>query len=259
MIKMNPKYTTLLFILGAILIGFSGCHKPYGINGNDQVVTETRQMHSFDKIVNEGSFNVYITQDSIFQVIVEAESNLIPYIKTLVNGNTLIIDTRESLNNHSPMNIYVKTPTLFSVDLQGSGLINLDSLNTDHLHIEISGSGNINGELVANSATTVVSGSGSIFLKAHTNTIDTRISGSGILDLSGETNKGTHTISGSGNINAYNFIQKECFAKISGSGNMYLNVSDYLDANISGSGSIFYIGNPQVTVRITGSGSVIHQ
>ena len=127
------KYSALLFIIGAVLIGFSGCHKPIGINGNGQVATETRPMVSFDKIVNEGSFNVYITPDSIYQVMVEAESNLIPHIRTMVNGNALIIETRENLNNNYPMNIYVKSPKLNSIELHGSGLISLDSLKTEHL------------------------------------------------------------------------------------------------------------------------------
>ena len=256
---MQVKYFILIATIGTVLFWSSGCRKPFGISGNNQVTTETRQMVSFDEIVNEGSFNVYITQDSIYQVIVEAESNLIPHIKTRVNGNTLIIETKESLNNNSPMNIYVKTPVLYSVDLEGSGLISIDSLNTDHLNVEINGSGNINGEVVANSVNTKISGSGNITFEAYTTSIDTKISGSGNIDLRGESNTGTFTISGSGNINSYNFTQKDCTAKISGSGNMYLNVTDFLDASISGSGSIFYIGNPQITVSITGSGSVIHQ
>ncbi len=80
-----------------------------------------------------------------------------------------------------------------------------------------------------------------------------------VLDLMGESNTSTHTISGSGDINAFSFIQKECTAKISGSGNMYLHVIDYLDVNISGSGTVFYIGDPQLTIKITGSGSVVKQ
>ena len=256
---MKTKYSILIFAIGAILLWSSGCSKPYGINGNNQATTEIRQMHSFDRIVNEGSFNVYITHDSIYQVIVEAESNLIPHIRTMVNGNTLILDTRENLNNYSPMNIYVKTPELFGVELSGSGYMGLDSLNTEHLNVEISGSGNINGVVVANTVYAKISGSGNIFLDAHTTSIETKISGSGNIDLTGESNTGTHTISGSGNINSYNFVQKECFAKISGSGNMYLNVNDYLDINISGSGSIFYIGNPQTSIKITGSGTVHKQ
>ena len=256
---MQLKYSILIVTIGAVLLWSSGCRKPFGISGNNQVTTETRQMVSFDKIVNEGSFNVYITQDSIYQVVVEAESNLIPHIKTLVNGNTLIIDTRESLNSHSPMNIYVKTPVINGIYLKGSGYMNLDSLNTDHLKLEISGSGNISGVAIANTIYAEISGSGNIFLEASTSSIETKISGSGILDLMGESNAAIHTISGSGDINAYSFIQKECTAKISGSGNMYLHVIDYLNVNISGSGSVFYIGDPQLTIKITGSGSVVKQ
>lgn len=256
---MKTKYSILIIVIGTILIWSSGCHKPFGISGNNQLTTETRQMFSFENIINQGSFNVYISHDTIYQVIVEAESNLIPYIRTRVNGNTLEIDTKENLDNHNPMNIYVKTPELYSIELSGSGLMSVDSLNTSHLNVEISGSGNINGEVVSNSVNAKISGSGNISLEAYTTNIDTRISGSGNIDLNGETNTGTHTISGSGNINSYNFVQKDCSATISGSGNMYVNVTHNLNANISGSGSIFYIGSPQVTVKITGSGSVIHQ
>jgi hypothetical protein len=256
---MKYKNSIVIIAFAAILVWASGCHKPFGISGNSQVSTETRPMVSFDKIVNEGSFNVYITPDTIYQVVVEAETNLIPYIRTMVNGNTLIIDTRENLNNNYPINIYVKTPVLHSVELQGSGLMVFDSLKTENMLIEISGSGDINGEVVANTVNTKISGSGTIFLEASSNSFEADISGSGYLDLRGETNTAHLFINGSGNINAYNFIQKDCYAKISGSGDMYLNVLNNLDVNISGSGNIFYTGNPQLTINITGSGSVIHQ
>lgn len=256
---MKVKYITLIMAIGMVLLWSTGCHKPLGIDGNNQVTTETRQMVSFDRIVNEGSFNVYITQDSIYQVIVEAESNLIPYIRTRVNGNTLEIDTKEDLNNHSTMNIYVKTPVVNGIYLSGSGIMSIDSLEAGNVQIEISGSGNISCTTVANSVNAKISGSGTINLIATTSNTETKISGSGNIDLTGETNTAKHSISGSGNINAYNFITKECESNISGSGNMYVNVSEILDVYISGSGSVFYMGNPQLTVNIPGSGGVYKQ
>lgn len=256
---MNTKYISIVIVFAAILLWSSGCKKPFGIEGNNQVITETRQMVSFDRIANDGSFNVYIVQDTIYQVIVEAESNLIPYIRTRVNGNTLEIDTKENLNSNSSMNIYVRTAEVNGIYLNGSGIINMDSLSSNNLIVDISGSGNINLNTTANSVNAKISGSGAIFLGAKTTNIETRISGSGNIDLTGETNTGKHTISGSGNINAYNFMHKECEAKISGSGNMYLNVTDMLDVYISGSGSVFYIGDPQLSVSIPGSGGVYKQ
>ena len=64
-------------------------------------------------------------------------------------------------------------------------------------------------------------------------------------------------ISGSGAVKAYDLELDECHAKISGSGDMYVNVHDLLDVIISGSGSVYYIGYPEIHTNISGSGKVI--
>lgn len=58
--------------------------------------------------MNDGEFNVYIGQDSVFEVSIEAESNLVPYIRTRVNGTTLHIDTRENLRDHLRIGKHVR-------------------------------------------------------------------------------------------------------------------------------------------------------
>lgn len=256
---MKLKQIILFGILVSVILWSTGCNKIVGINGNNQVNSETRNLVSFDKVENDGTFNVYITQDSIFTARVEAESNLIPHIRTRVNGNTLEVDTRENLHNNQPMNVYITTPIIQGAYLSGSGTVTIDSLDTENMEVVLSGSGNMKGEVTSNALTTRISGSGTINLYAITNSCNTRISGSGNIELYGETLNGDFSISGSGNIQSTNFEQQECIAKISGSGNMYLNVVDYLDVTISGSGSVYYIGNPQTNISITGSGSVIKQ
>jgi hypothetical protein len=259
-LKKMKKYLILLIVIfSAAIFLMSGCRKYPRIVGNNQVTTETRQLVSFDRVENDGTFHVYIEQDSVFSATVQAESNLIPHIRTRVNGSTLIIDTRENLNNNAPMNIYVTTPIIQGAYLSGSGSLTLDSLYTQHMDVVISGSGSASGYITGTSLVTRISGSGTINLEAYTSTCSTSISGSGDTDLLGETLNGNFSISGSGSIRSYNFTQKECIAKISGSGSMYLNVSDKLDVTISGSGSVYYIGEPALNVKITGSGQVIKQ
>ncbi len=254
------KYTIIILVLfSAAFLLTTGCQKYFKISGNSQVTSESRTLVSFDKVENNGTFNVYIRQDSMFSATVEAESNLIPYIRTRVNGNTLIIDTRENLQNHSPMNVYVTTPIIQGAYLNGSGTVRLDSLDTEYLEVVLSGSGLMSGYADASSLITRISGSGSINMEAYSNSCSAIISGSGDIDLIGETLNGNFSISGSGNIRSYNFQQKECIAQISGSGSMYVNVTDYLSVTISGSGSVFYIGEPSLNVKITGSGRVIKQ
>lgn len=255
------KIPNSIIILFSSLLIFSlgSCNKINSIHGNGQIITETRPMISFDKVENQGTFNVFIIEDSVFTVSIEAESNLVPYIRTMVNGNTLIIDTKENLDNNYSMNVFVRTPTIHGATLSGSGYITLDSLVTDNMNVTISGSGGISGEVETTYLQNQISGSGNINLFAKTVNCDTRISGSGSITLTGEGSSGNFTISGSGQIRSTNFPQKECIAKISGSGDMYLNVSDFLSVVISGSGSVFYIGNPSLNINVSGSGNVIKQ
>lgn len=256
---MKTKYSILFILLTTVIIWSAGCNKMNRIEGNGQITIESRQMVSFNKVENDGTFNVYIRHDSVYTAKVEAESNLIPHIRTRINGNTLEIDTRENLRNNYPMNIYITTPIISGAYLNGSGSVTLDSLDTKNMEVDLSGSGIMSGEIISTSLTTRISGSGKINLNAFTNSCNARVSGSGDIELIGESLTGDFSISGSGNIRSTNFVQNECISKISGSGNMYLNVTDFLDVTISGSGTVYYVGNPQVNKKITGSGSVIKQ
>ncbi len=244
-------------VLATLLIASAGCDNYGKVKGNHDVEKETRQMVSFESVINEGSFNVYITNDTNHEVIVEAESNIIPYIRTVVNGNSLIIDTKKNINANYPINVYVKSPLVKFVAMEGSGVIMFDSIASNEFSAEIDGSGLISGKLLANTIYATINGSGNISFETNCSDIVTEIDGSGNISLEGTADNGTHEINGSGNINALDFVVKNCNGGISGSGNMNLNVVDQLNVNISGSGSVYYVGTPQINVVITGSGSVI--
>jgi hypothetical protein len=255
------KFRNILIIVTilAFSLSYSACRKLVQLDGNHHQISEKRQLVPFTKVVNEGSFNVYIIEDSISEAIVEAESNLIPYIRTIVNGETLIIDTRDNISPNIPVNVYIRTPEINSIKLSGSGTMTTDSLVGDNVEIKISGSGNITANVDAGILNATISGSGDMWLNAVAETTYTKISGSGNINLIGESNNGDFNISGSGKIHAYEFTLQELDANISGSGNMYLYVMQYLQVKISGSGSVYYMGNPSLDVSITGSGSVNHQ
>lgn len=254
---MKNSYLIFQSVLALLLITLVGCDNYGKIKGNHNVEKETRQMVSFESVINEGSFNVYISNGSNHEVILEAESNIIPYIRTVVHGNSLEIDTKENIKPNSPINIYVKSPLVKFVAMEGSGVIMFDSLASKEFRAEIDGSGIISGKLLANSVYATINGSGNISFEMNCSDIVTEINGSGNINLLGRTDKVTHEIDGSGNINAFEFIANDCAADVGGSGNMNLNVTGHLNVNISGSGSVYYMGTPQMNVVITGSGSVI--
>ncbi|MFA5418826.1 MAG: head GIN domain-containing protein, partial [Bacteroidales bacterium] len=184
-------------------------------------------------------------------------ANLIPHIRTIVNGNTLVIDTRENLDPVYTIKVIVKMPSVQTVRLSGSGSVTVNDMPESNLTAILSGSGAMHGNCTGGMFKAVLSGSGTIDFYVNTERVETTLSGSGAIHMGGATAYANHLISGSGNIDSYSMVTNECDCKISGSGNMYLWVIDHLNATISGSGSVFYHGSPMVNTNITGSGTVI--
>lgn len=227
-------------ILTVIVLLSSSCFRAGCLDGNYNPVTEIRNITGFDEIINDGAFDIQLRKDTFFEVRVEAEENLIPYIVTELNANTLTVRTRENrcLDNNLPITVIITAPDIRILQLSGSGSIVFDELDAPNVKLSISGSGYIKG-------------------KTTSKYLYSKISGSGDMNLSGTVSESDMIISGSGSIKAYNLIQDTCFATISGSGDMFLNVVDLLDAKITGSGSITYKGNPYLSVYVSGSGRVL--
>ena len=238
------KTSGLIFFSSAFLcfIYLTSCNRLHKIEGNGNVITVNRVVSHFTGVQSEGSFEVYISYDSVQSVKVEAEENLLHYIGTDVSGSVLIIKKREhrNIDNNFPIRIFVKTPYIEGIELSGSGEVKCDSMTSAYLNLHISGSGEMSVIALSNK------------IKAH-------ISGSGNMNLSGIANETDFDINGSGDIHSYNLQQDTCFADISGSGDMFVYVNKLLDVSISGSGKVHYQGNPNVSTHISGSGSVIHE
>ena len=234
------KISFSLLILAAVAI-LPGCDGGRCIRGNHDMETEYRNVEYFDGVITEGSWDVSVHEDSIYYVVIEAESNLLPYIGTSVRNNDLVIRTRDHrcINNREPIHIHVYAPSVSHATLEGSGNMDIERISGSSTRLAISGSGDISAGVWADD-------------------FEAQISGSGEMHLEGETETSEMEISGSGNIKAYNLLQGSCFATISGSGDMYLHVLTLLDVRILGSGNVYYKGNPQLHTSILGSGEVIH-
>lgn len=234
-----------LLITGAILlllISATGCTDDFIISGNGISTSEARLVPGFSGVISEGNFEVHISPGDDYEVIINAESNLLPYIETTVRDHNLRIYTRglNQLRNKLPVEVFITTPTLTSLTQSGSGWISTGHFNGQDFRF-------------------VVSGSGTIETSADAVTVDAVISGSGNLWLVGSAYRANLTVSGSGEIDAWDFPLRYCEAVISGSGDIWTLVNRQLKATVSGSGNVYFRGNPQVESVVSGSGSVIHK
>lgn len=211
------------------------------IKGNGKVITEQITTESYDRISIGGSFRVELVSGKEGDIIIKAESNLTKYIITEVKNGTLKVHWKRGVNITHKKTIYITIPfaEIDGVTLGGSGkVVSTDLIKTDDMHINLSGSGNIN-------------------LKIDASNLKTQISGSGGIKLSGKSGTMDCSISGSGSFNSYELNVGDTTAIVSGSGNIKVTVNGKLNAKISGSGNIRYQGNPTTEIiKVSGSGHV---
>ncbi len=239
--KTTYRITVLLTMLSMVFMasceGFGwGC-----IHGNNRIATETRPVASFDAVTSNGSFIVEVTtgqEDGFLEV--EGDENLLAYIETYVQGNRLILETRNDkcIRSNEAVKIRVSTPEVRSLKLSGSGAIYCDHINSDELYVDVSGSGTIECHAL------------------NLGYVRATLSGTGNIELWGRAAESELNLSGSGLIRTINLAQNTCYATISGTGNIYADVSDRLEVSISGSGNLYYSGDPEISQSISGTGSV---
>lgn len=218
----------------ALPLVLASCFRDAGV-----LITEDRTVGSFTSIDMAGSGRLLITQDTTYQVRIEAGDRLMNYIETeVVNGELRIGERWNRFRDWKPVRIYVSAAYLEGLSLTGSG--------------EITGNG-----FTATDLDLLLSGSGRIYVEADPQHTTAVISGSGLIDITGDTDYLNVGITGSGHFNGQSFPARIADVSITGSGNATVTVSEELTAAITGSGNINYYGNPPVVdTRITGSGNI---
>jgi hypothetical protein len=235
-----------LLIAMFAIISLNSFSQPWEtIKGNGQIKKETRGVRAYTSLLSKGSMNVQIAYGNSNNVVVEADENLLPYIETNVEDGKLIIKAKKNVNLKSTSKMVVS--------------VSMTKINS----LQLSGSGNINGEgAFSNPGKTDIgiSGSGNIKLSFDSfGDLDLSLSGSGNMDLkSTATNNISAAVSGSGNIECSDIRSNDVEAKISGSGNIKVYANKSIDAKISGSGNVYYKGSASnISSKIAGSGKIL--
>lgn len=234
---MNFKWTTNFYFglfISFFALMLSSCKKENRcdcIKRTGDIIQETRDISGFTQIQTEENVNVFITQDSVSKVIVEAGENIVPLITTKVVGNTLICGNRNRCNwtrsYKKPLNIYVHLPKLTLLEAAGTGNVkSTNTIYTEGLYISAVNSGNVEMTIQANQLTTSMHGNVDLTLHGYTHNHDCNVQGTAYLladDLQ------TH----------YTYIHSTSL------GQCYVNVTDLLICSLDLKGDVFCYGNPK--------------
>lgn len=239
---MNFKIKDILPII-VILFFFTACKKENAcdcIKRTGKIITEKRSLEDFDKILVENNLNVFITQDSIFEIIVEAGENIAPLIKTEVRNKTLICKNVNRCNwarsYDKPLNIFIKMPYIKYITSNGTGNItSLNTITTDIIDLQTKNSGNI-------------------ILNASSKQILSHMHGSGDVTLTGYTDEHLCDIGGTGFLYCDALKTNYTYLHTFTLGLCYVYATDLLICNIDRKGDVYCYGNPK-TVKYSSKSS----
>ncbi len=207
-------------ILAALLavVSFSAC-TVWGVRGNGRLKDQNRNVEEFSRIDAGGAFTIKVYIGKAPSLQINAEENLLQYIKTSVKGGTLYIDTKKNLNPKKNIELRITTPSLRSIEISGANDVEVVGINEKEFSVNLSGAGNV--------------------------------------DLKGIADRVRAELSGAGNIDARELKAKDVVICVSGAASADVYAKESLDASVSGVGSIDYYGNPEKTrTNVSGVGSI---
>ena len=230
----------LTFLGFALLLATAGCGVVVAGSGN--LVTEMREVSGFDRVALEGCGDLTIIQGDTESLVIKAEDNIMPKIKSVVKDGTLILgldkDPFETFRLTESIEYTLTARRISGLSLAGSGSISSAEIRTDDMDISIAGSGDVTIDYLDGESLSVA------------------IAGSGDCEVSGNVSRQVVSIAGSGDYTSRDLKSEVGAVSISGSGDAVVWTTESLNVDINGSGDVSYRGSPSVAKAVNGSGSV---
>ncbi len=236
----------LIAVLIALLAGCDGDDGPGSserIDGSGTVITETRSVSGFDGVTLMSAGRLMLTQGTEESLTIEADDNLMAYLKTQVSGGSLKISAEKdgaSYNLDPSQEIVFRIGVIELSDLSvfGGGDIVMEALETDRLDLEVMGAADVEiGNLTANE-------------------LSIEIPGAANLDLAGTVPVQDVNWLGAGDYDGGDLRSETVDISVLGAASIEVWVTDALDISLTGAGTVNYYGMPAVEQSVTGVGTV---
>lgn len=220
---MKTKNITKFVVLATIVF-FSACNlsAKKKVVGSGNVIKENRTCETFNQIKCYGTFNVYLSQGQKEEVVIEADDNIVPLIKTEFKNGILEVKNTEGyrFERTTKMNVYITIVDLNELHFHGVGeLKSLTDLNLTSLYLTNNGVGDI---------------------EIHGKANDAKIKNNGV-----------------GDVNVFEFVVERVELYNAGVGDVEVNATQELKLVNSGVGDVKYkAGAKMIDIESNGIGSV---
>jgi len=160
------------------LVGACGV---FGVRGEGDVTSETRQVDSFTAIDVGGGIRLIAAVGEPLSVEVRAQSNILPIIATDVSNDTLHVSSRESFLSTDAVEVHVSLPTLSAVTLSGGSNGEVSGVTGSELAADLSGGSRLSATgTIANLTVTASGGSRAELQQLPAATVAVNLSGGSV-------------------------------------------------------------------------------
>jgi hypothetical protein len=296
---MKKRLVFCLTLLSLTLILFTGCSAIVHVAGTGKIVEKSYDFKDFSGVEISDAIKYEVKQSDSFSLVVSTHENIVEHLDVYQSGKTVHIGLKPGLFQDQDTGVKITLPQLHKLGISGasegsasgfdssadleikvSGASDLDmNIKAGKTAMDISGSSEVNGELIA--ADTRIQLSGASDLNMKLKTAGTAVDVSGSSDVSGElqaqdvrfklTGASQCELSGSAgdaSIDASGSSDMDCpgldlhnaDVKLSGASFAAIHTGGKLNIDLSGSSTLDYTGNPAVgRLEVSGASEVNHK
>jgi hypothetical protein len=215
------KTVAILSVIAVCIIAVvATAFESSSIKGSGDLIKEKRTVSGFTGIDAGGAIKLDVVQADAFEVVVEADNNILPLIETRVSGKTLEIYMNDDYTySHTTIHVTVKLPKLESLDISGASFAKATGINTERFTVGVSGASQ--------------------------------------LTLSGSASKLEIDLSGASELFADKLNSDVVTVDCSGASNCYVHANTSITMDASGASNVYYSGDPKNVVHETSGASRI--
>lgn len=225
------KFTCIFIgLLCAFLLPGNSKNIQKEIKGSGNRQTEVREAGDFNAIESSRGLRVILTKGENTSIKVEADDNILPYIKTEIRNNTLrvYLDKEVQVRASKNMDIYVTMPKLTALKGTTSASIESDS------------------PWEVEEVTLTASTSASIRLILQARNIEVKASTSSSIYLKGEVVNFQGNFTTSSDLEAKDLEISNADMTLTTASDAIINVSEELSYTVSTAASLVYMGSPRI-------------
>ncbi len=222
----------ITYIIAVLTTSCAGFNDKNHIDLSGVTKVATQEVSTFDKVEVSGAIDVIVNIGNKSEVVIEADSTILPYIVTEVKNRELKIHNKDiNINRLKDLKDYkvlvtITTPSILELESSGACDITINDLKTDQFKVSLSGACDLKGNI-------------------ECKVLDFEAAGASDSELKGKVKNCNIELSGASDIKAFDLIVNNIKIEETGSCNVDITVMDSLDVELSGVSELRYKGEPK--------------